>query len=75
MLDGVPGALENLLNGQFCQGVQPQLLDLLELGLVRVGGVILIVVVQAKQGEDLVDGLNVALIGGPLCVSSPSWCR
>lgn len=75
MLYGVLGAFENLLHWQFCQCVQPQLLDLLELGLVGVGGVILVMVIQPKQGEDLVNGLDVTFIRGLPCVSWPSWCR
>ena len=75
VLDGMFGPLEDLLNRQLGEGIQPQLLDLLELGLVRVGGVILVVVIQPKQGKDLVDGLYVALVGRLLRVSSPSWCR
>lgn len=56
-LDGVPRAAQDLLHRQIRQRVQPELLDLVELPRIRVGGVVLVVVVEAEQGEDLVDRL------------------
>lgn len=75
VFDGVFGALEDLLYGEVRQGFQPQLLDLAELAGVRIGGVVLVVIIEAKQGEDLVDGLDVSLAGWTFWFSLPSWCR
>lgn len=78
MLNGVLGAAKNLLHGVLRQRVQPQLLDLLQLFRVGVRRVVLVVVVQAEQGEDLVDGFDMplgrlrrALLG----LSLPRTCR
>ena len=54
----VAGAVQDLRDGILAQRFQPQLLDLLELLAVRVGGKVLVVVVQAEEGEDLVDRLD-----------------
>ncbi|RLQ22248.1 hypothetical protein DWB85_08135 [Seongchinamella sediminis] len=75
VLDSVFGALEDLFHREIRQRFQPKFLDLLELAGVRVGGVVLVVVVEAKQGKDLVDGLDVAFTGRAFLLSSPSWCR
>ncbi len=48
MLDGVSGALENMFDRIVRQGLQPQLLDLIELVCPGVGRVILIVIVQTE---------------------------
>jgi len=65
VLDGVFGALQDLFHRVIRQGVQPQFLDLLELLRIRESRIVLVVVVQAEQREDLVDGLDVGLGGGP----------
>ena len=75
VFDGVLGALENLFYREICQGIQPQLLDLVELAGIRVGGVVLVVIVQTEQGKDLVDGINVAFSCLAPALSWPSWCR
>lgn len=64
VLNGMAGTAQDLFHRVFSQGLQPQLLDLAQLLGIRVGGVILIVVIQAKQGEDLVDCLNMGGIRG-----------
>ena len=69
------GAAQDLLHREVAQCVQPQLLDLVDLGLVGIGGVVLVVVVEAEQGKHLVDRLGVALAGGSVFLSLPSWCR
>jgi hypothetical protein len=58
VFNGMFSALEDLFHGKVCQGFQPELLDLVELLGIRKGCVILIVVVQPKQGEDLIDRLG-----------------
>ena len=76
VLDSVLRALEDLLHRVVRQRLQPELLDLLQLLRVRVGCVVLVVVVEAEQGEDLVDRLDVGLRGGlPGSVSPPRRCR
>ena len=76
VLDGVLGALENLLYRVVRQRVQPQFLDLLELLRVGKGGVVLVVIVQPEQGENLVDRLYPGFQGGPaLGPSLPRRCR
>ncbi len=70
VLDRVAGAAQDLLHRVFSEGLQPQLLDLLELLAVRVGGVVLVVIIEPEQGEDLVDGLDVSL-GGLAAAFSP----
>lgn len=79
VLNGVAGAAQHLLHRVVSQGLQPQLLDLLELLGVRVGGVVLVVIIQPKQGKDLIEGLNVGVRNraapfGPL-PSLPRRCR
>ncbi len=76
VLDGVLGALENLLYRVVRQRVQPQFLDLLELLRVGKGGVVLVVIVQPEQGENLVDRLYPGFLGGPAFGPSlPRRCR
>ncbi len=80
VLDGVLGTLEYLLDGVVGKGVQPELLDLLELLGVRVGRVVLVVVVQPEQGEYLVDRLDPRFLRGPVFIalfgaSLPRRCR
>ncbi len=58
VLNGVPGTLENLFHRVVAERLQPQFLDLLQLFCIRVGGVVLVVVIQAEQGEYLVDRLD-----------------
>ena len=76
VFDGMLRPPQYLLYGVVCQGLQPQFLDLLELLCIRVGGVILVVVIEAEQGKDLVDRLNMRLRALPAAwLSRPSWCR
>lgn len=78
MLYGVLGALEHLLYRVVGQRLQPQFLDLLELLGVRVGGVVLVVVIQAKQGKNLVDRLYAGLcvrFAPAVLFSLPRRCR
>ncbi len=76
VLDGMAGAAQNLFNRIVRKGFQPQLLDLLELLGVGVGRVILVVVVQPKQGKDLVDGFDMGVAGRPTAgISRPRRCR
>ena len=58
VLDGVAGPAQNLFHRVLTEGVEPELLDLTQLLGIRVGGIILVVVVQSEQGEDLVDRLD-----------------
>jgi hypothetical protein len=76
VLDGMPGALEDVFHRIIRQGLQPQFLDLPELFGIREGGVVLVVVVQPEQGEDLVQCFDVGLarLGAPR-FSLPRRCR
>ena len=76
VLNGVPGALQNLLHRVVGQGIQPQLFDLLELLRIGKGGVVLIVVIQPEQGEDLVNCLYMGFCRQPAAgFSLPTRCR
>lgn len=75
MFDSVFGTLEDLLHWQFGQRIQPQFLDLLQLALIGISGVVLVVVIQAEQGENLVDGFYVTVSRRLPGLSLPSWCR
>jgi len=44
------------------ESLQPQFLDLAGLRRARVGGIVLVVVIEAKQCEDLVDRLDVGVV-------------
>jgi hypothetical protein len=71
----VPGTAQDLLHGIIKEGFKPQLLDLVDLAIVRVGSVILVVIVQPEQGKHLVEGVDMALGRfGFSGVSPPSWC-
>ena len=61
MLNGVLCPFEYLLYRVINQRVQPQPLDLIDLLRIGIGGVVLVVIVQAKQGEDLVDSIYMGL--------------
>lgn len=74
-LDGVARAAQNLLDRQLRQRVQPQLLDLIELLGIRVGGVILVVVIEPEQGEDLVDRLDAGVAVARSALTRPRTCR
>ncbi len=70
------GAAKNLLNGVVHQRLQPQLFNLVYLGIVRVGRVVLIVIIEPEQGKDLIDCLNPGFRGGlSLGLSLPMRCR
>ena len=73
MLDGVFGPLEDLFHRVVGQRLQPELLDLFELLTVRVGGIVLVVVVQPEQRKDLVNGLDMRFQRG--LFSLPRRCR
>ena len=75
LLDGTLRPLQDLLHRVVRQGLEPQLLDLAKLLLVRVGGVVLVVVVEAEQGEHLVDGFDVGLAGAAALLTLPRRCR
>ena len=76
VFDGVLRTPQNLFHGVIGQGFQPQLFDLLELFGIRIGSVILVVIIETKQGEDLVDRLYMRLCNRlASLVSRPSWCR
>ena len=73
VFDGVFGAPQNLFHRVVSQGFVPQFFYLLYLAVVLIGGEILVVVVQPKQGEYLVDGIDVGLAGADF--SLPRRCR
>ncbi len=76
MFYGVLGPSQYLLHRVIRQRFQPQFLYLLELLGVGKGGVVLVVVIQTKQGKDLVDGIDVVTRRGlMLAVSLPRRCR
>ena len=76
MLNGVFCPLEYLLHRVICQRVQPQLLDLIDLLRIGIGGVVLVVIVQPEQGKDLVDGLYMRLGSRSAATFSlPRKCR
>ena len=76
VLQGVAGAAQNLFSRVIAQGLQPQLLDLVELFRIRVGGVKLVVIVEPEQGEHLIDGVDLPLPRGlAAALSSPSYGR
>ncbi len=81
VLDGVLGALQDLLYRVIRQRIQPQFLDLPQLLRVGISGIVLVVVVQPEQGEDLVDRLDPGFRRGPLAAtgllapSLPRMCR
>lgn len=76
VFNGVPGTLENMFYRVVRQRLQPQLLDLVELLCTRVGRVILVVVVQAKQRKNLVQRFDMRLCCwlAPV-LSLPTRCR
>ena len=55
--------------------VQPESLYLLHLLGGGPGRLILIVIIETKQREDLIDGLYQLRVGGFQCLSWPRWCR
>ncbi len=69
-LDAAARAEQYRFRAELRQAVQPQALDLVELRGVAVGAVILIVVVQSKQREDLVDRIDLRLIAARLSLPS-----
>ena len=76
MLNGVFCPLQYLLHRVICQRVQPQLLDLINLLRIGIGRVVLVVIVQAKQGKDLVDSLYMRLGSrSAAALSLPRRCR
>ena len=72
VLDSVLGALQNLFDGEVSQCLKPEFLDLVELLRVWVRRVILIVVIQPKQRENLVNGLG---MGGSVRGGGVTWPR
>lgn len=76
VLNRVAGAAQDLLYRVIREGLQPQFLDLLELLRLRVGGVILVVVIQPEQGKYLVDRLYMCIGCSPATrFSLPRRCR
>jgi hypothetical protein len=55
--------------------LQPQSFHLFNLLGIRPGGVVLVVIVEAKQREDLVNGLDPLPVRRFWRLSWPSWCR
>ena len=69
-------ALENLLHGVVRERFQPQFFDLFQLFRIREGCIVLIVIVQAKQGKDLIDRLDMGFCRqGATWLILPRRCR
>ncbi len=77
-LDHLFGAAQNRLGAELAEGVEPQALGLVEQLHLAEGTVILVVVIDAKQGKHLVDGVDQFGTGRGLrllCFSLPSCGR
>jgi len=48
VLDSVFRPLENLVDRDLRQGIKPQAFDLNQLGFIGVGGIVLVVIIQAE---------------------------
>ena len=55
--------------------VQPESLHLLDLFGIWPSGIVLVVIIETKQREDLIDGLYQLRVEGLRCLSWPNWCR
>ena len=74
VLDSVLGPLENLLDRDLRQSIKPQPLDLNQLCFIGVSGVILVVIIQAEQGKDLIKCLDMTLCCRPGRFTWPRRC-
>lgn len=75
ILDGQFGALKDLCRWHVPEGIQPQLFYLAQLFCFAKSGVVLVVIVQAEQREDLIDGLYKRRIGFVSRVTRPRRYR
>lgn len=77
------GAFQDLLYRVIRQCLKPQLLDLVELFAIGVRSVVLVVVVEAKEGKNLIDRLDMFFarfmlprgMAGGVFFSLPRRCR
>lgn len=72
-LDHPAGAAQDGLWIELAQAFQPEFFDLVEHFNLVVGLVVLVVVIDAKQGEDLIDRIDVACLGARSSLSRVSW--
>ncbi len=74
VLDSVLRPLENLFDRDLRQSIKPQPLDLNQLCFIGVSGVILVVIIQAEQGKDLIKCLDMTLCCRPGGFTWPRRC-
>jgi hypothetical protein len=82
LLDSALGTLQNAFHIKTRQGFQPQLFSLIDHLRIAKSRVILVVIINAKQREYLIDGINVfrrdSVTGFSIrtwLLRLPSWCR